>query len=74
MTPSEFKQARHTLGLTVAEVARIMGVDPRTVRGWEAPAGSRSRDPSPTACRVMAWMLAGYRPPEWPGDQENRRR
>ena len=66
MTPAEFKQARHTLGLTVAEVARIMDVDPRTVRGWEAPAGSRSRDPSPTACRVMEWMLNGYKPPEWP--------
>jgi DNA-binding transcriptional regulator YiaG len=65
MTPAEFKHARHTLGLTIAETAHILAVGPRTVRGWEQLSGSRSRDPSPTACRVMEWMLNGYRPPEW---------
>ena len=67
MTPTEFKQARQSLGLSVTDLAHILAVGPRTVRSWEQPAGSRSRDPSPTACRVMEWMLNGYRPPEWPG-------
>lgn len=66
MTPSEFKQARHTLGLTLAETAQIMAVDPRTVRRWEAEDVSTARPPSPTAARVMRWMLDGYRPPEFP--------
>lgn len=66
MTPSEFKGARHTLGLTLSETAAVLGVDDRTVRRWEAEDVSSARPPNPVAARVMRWMLAGFRPPEWP--------
>lgn len=66
MTPAAFKAARQRLGLTAAALARILGVDTRTVQSWEAEMGSRRRAPPPTACRVMEWMINGYRPPEWP--------
>lgn len=62
MTPTAFKQARHTLGLSVSQLAHILDTEPRSVRRWE----DGSRDPNPVACRVVAWMLDGYRPPEWP--------
>ena len=62
--PAAFRAARDQLGLSAAQLARIMGVDPRTVRRWEDASGTRP--PNPTACRVMEWMLSGYRPPEFP--------
>ncbi|RYH04143.1 hypothetical protein EU805_01870 [Salipiger sp. IMCC34102] len=64
MSPSEFKAARIALRLTQGDLATILGVDGRTVRRWEAEDGSRP--PNPIAARVLEWMKAGYRPPEWP--------
>lgn len=66
MTPHQFKQARHSLGLTLSQMAHILDVDPRTIRKWEADHGGSARPPNPIACRVVSWMLDGYRPPEWP--------
>ncbi len=42
MTGAEFAARRHLLGLTLDELASILGVNPRTVRAWEA-----ERDPIP---------------------------
>lgn len=67
MTPDEFKMARQKLGLTLSELGAILDTDPRTIRKWEALHGNSARNPNPVASRVMSWMLAGYRPPEWPG-------
>lgn len=53
------------LGLSGKQLAEIMGVDVRTVRRWEEIGG---RQPSPTAVRVVQWMLDGFRPPEWPDE------
>jgi DNA-binding transcriptional regulator YiaG len=66
MTPTEFKAARNTLGLTLSDTARILNTDPRTIRKWEAEGGNSARPPNPIACQVLKWMLAGWRPPEWP--------
>ncbi|MCR9060615.1 MAG: hypothetical protein NXI02_24985 [Rhodobacteraceae bacterium] len=64
MTPSEFKRARQQLGLSAAQLGVVLNTDPRTVRRWEDETGMRP--PNPIACRVLEWMLAGYRPPEFP--------
>ncbi|WP_321336529.1 hypothetical protein [Breoghania sp.] len=69
MTPAEFKATRYRLNLTGAELAYILGVDARTIRKWEAEGGSNARKPPPTACRVMEWLLAGFRPRQWPDDR-----
>lgn len=63
LTPAQFKEARHTLGLSASRLGAILDVDPRTIRRWEQDVDGRP--PNPIACRVMAWMLEGYRPPEW---------
>lgn len=71
MTPEEIKAARLSLGLTAAQVAHIMDVDVATVQAYEAPPGSASapkRGVNKTAARVMGWLLAGFRPPQWPQD------
>lgn len=67
MTPSQFKAARNELGLSQSQLGHILDVDPSTIRRWEMdPDRNTARPPNPVAVRVMKWMLAGYRPPEWP--------
>jgi len=64
MTPAQFKQARHTLGLSAAQLGRILDTDPRTIRRWEH--GDDPRTPNPVAVVAMGWLMDGYRPPNWP--------
>lgn len=64
MTPAQFKDARNRLGLSASQLADIINSDPRTIRKWEHEDGTRP--PNPIAVRIMEWMLAGYRPPQWP--------
>ena len=64
MISSEFKSARQRLGLSASQLGRILNTNPRTIRKWEEDDGTRP--PNPIACRVIEWMLNGYRPPEWP--------
>lgn len=67
MTSGEFKEARIFLGLSQAQLGEILNTSPTTIRKWEAEADRRtSRNPNPVAVQVMRWMLAGFRPPEWP--------
>ena len=62
MTPEEFKQTRQELGLSASKLADILGVDPRTVRRWEA---NNQRPPHPTACRVVEWLKSGFDPSQY---------
>lgn len=67
MTSTEFKEARIALGLSQAQLGAILNTNPATIRKWEADADrSTSRSPNPVASQVMNWMLAGFRPPEFP--------
>lgn len=67
MTPAEFKAARKELGLTQAQLGRILDTAPQTIRKWEMPPGrSTARSVNPVAAQVMRWMLDGFRPPEFP--------
>ena len=64
MTPAAFKAARNRLGLSAASLGAILNVNERTVRKWEQE--GQARPPNAIACRVLEWMLEGYRPPQWP--------
>jgi DNA-binding transcriptional regulator YiaG len=67
MDAAEFKATRRRLGLTVAQLGHILNTAPTTIRKWEArDDASTARAPNPIACQVLRWMLAGFRPPEWP--------
>ena len=66
MTPTEFRTAREGLGLSINQLAEVLGVEPRTIRKWEATSGDNARPPNPIASRVMQWFQDGFRPPEWP--------
>ncbi len=64
LTHLQFKEARRKLRLSASQLGTILNTDPRTIRKWEDESGTRP--PNPIACRVVEWLLAGYRPPEFP--------
>jgi len=64
MTPTQFKQARNSLGLSSSQLGLILNTDKRTIRKWESEGDTRPVNP--IAMRVVQWMLDGYRPPQWP--------
>ena len=61
MTPTQFKQARRSLGLSATQLGHILNSDPRTVRRGESEGDARPVNPI-----VVQWILDGFRPPEWP--------
>lgn len=42
-TPTNLRLAIEKLGVTQAELARILGVSPQSVRNWLMPIGTKSR-------------------------------
>jgi DNA-binding transcriptional regulator YiaG len=56
-TPEQFAAARHTLGLSISQCARLVNVAERTIRRWETMG---DRDPHPSACRILDLCI--YRP------------
>lgn len=71
MTGEEFRQKREALGLTISDLGHIIDVRQDTIRKWEG--GRAKHGPHPTSCRVLDWMIAGYRPREWPQQADYRR-
>ena len=67
MTPFEIKQARHSMGLSVADLARLLDTDPQTVRRMEQSESANTfRRPAPRMVRLVQAYMLGYRPPDWP--------
>jgi len=52
MTPKEFKNIRGAIGVSQAELARRLGVDPMTVSRWERKVVSI---PNPVAELMRLW-------------------
>ncbi len=63
MTPAELKAARAKLGLTQAQLASVMDLDPPTVSRIER--GVRS--PPVRYVRLLQAYMNHYKPPDWPG-------
>lgn len=67
MTPAELKSARRAIGLTQAELGRMLDTAPQTVRRMEmAPTTQTHRAPAPRMVRLIRAYLAGWRPDDWP--------
>jgi DNA-binding transcriptional regulator YiaG len=66
MTAAELTAAREALKLRREELAAVLGVDPSSVRRWEA-VGTRTAQKVPhLVALAVNGFLAGYRPPGWP--------
>lgn len=67
MTPTELKEARHTLGLSVTDLARLLDTDAQSIRRMEQREdASTFRRPAPRMIRLIRAYLDGYRPTDWP--------
>ncbi len=66
MTPTEFKEARKSLGLNQSEMAAMLGYG-ASARISEIENGKM--EPSETVLRLLRAYLDGYRPRDWPAEQ-----
>ena len=67
MTHTEFKQHRNALGLSVNQMALVLGCSPVHVRRMEQdPSVESSRPVNPQVERLVKAYLEGYRPKDWP--------
>lgn len=72
MKPHEFKEARRKLGLSLDQMADMLGLQANHVRRLEFPEDSNQRRPvMEQTRRLLHAYLDGYRPPDWP--TESRR-
>lgn len=53
MSPAEVSALRHMMGLSMDAFARLLGVNPRTVRSWES-----GRDMLSESSTAAMWALA----------------
>lgn len=69
MSPSELKEARLRLGLSVTQLADMLGVSHQHARRMTiAPDKGAHRPINPTVTRLLTAYLDGYRPRDWPRD------
>ncbi len=74
MTPTDIKEARRKMGLSVADLARLLDTDPQTIRRMEqSETASTFRRPAPRMVRLIRLYLAGARPDDWPCTRQNER-
>lgn len=67
MSPEQIKEARQSLGLSVAGLARMIETDAQTVRRMEMdPGANTARKPAVRMVRLISAYLDGYRPDDWP--------
>ncbi len=67
MDHEAFKRARRKLGLSVNQMADMLGVQPLQVRRMElSPDKSSHRDVQGPVRRLVTAYLEGYRPKDWP--------
>jgi hypothetical protein len=63
VTSNEFKAARLSLGLSVVQMADMLGMHPIQIRRMEAsPSVASHRKVTPSTLRLLNALLAGYRP------------
>jgi DNA-binding transcriptional regulator YiaG len=70
MTPDQIKQARHTLGLTLAQMGEMLGYEGNHVRVQMDDLETGRRPLRGCQERLLRAYLDGYRPPDWPRDTE----
>jgi DNA-binding transcriptional regulator YiaG len=67
MTYTEIRAARIALGLTPADLAKMLDVGTQTVTRMEStPDRSKHRAPAVRMVRLIRAYLDGHRPADWP--------
>lgn len=66
VTPTQFQKARQKLGLTLEQLAPLLGYEGEQGRSQVHHLENGNRSLRPAQCRLMEAYLAGYRPKDWP--------
>lgn len=66
MTPSDLTRARHALGLSLEQMALMLGYEGEQIRSQMHHLESGRRTLRPAQRRLVEAYLAGYRPDDWP--------
>lgn len=66
MTPQQLKIARVKLGLTLEQMAHLLGYEGASAKGQLHHMEAGKRDLRPAQRRLVEAYLAGYRPVDWP--------
>mgnify|MGYP000958481646 CR=1 FL=1 len=66
MTPHQLQQARHKLGLSLVQMAEMLGYEGEAARSQMHHLETGKRTIRPAQRRLMEAYLAGYRPADWP--------
>jgi DNA-binding transcriptional regulator YiaG len=70
MTPAEFQQARQLLGLSNAQLARMLGLSPARATQTFSDWANDVRTMDESRARLLRAYLDGYRPADWPTSGE----
>lgn len=72
-SPEQFRQAQHTLGLSDAQLAPMLGISEQHVRRLKTrPDANQHRTVNDTLARLLDAYLAGYRPDDWPAPRDKK--
>jgi transcriptional regulator with XRE-family HTH domain len=66
MTPTQLQQARRKLGLTLSELAYLLGYEGAQARSQVHHLETGRREIRPAQERLIRAYLDGYRPEDWP--------
>ena len=69
MTPHQLARARQSLGLTLEQMADMLGYEGAQARSQVHHLETGRREIRPAQRRLVEAYLAGYRPADWPGAQ-----
>ena len=69
MTPHALAKARKRLGLTLSEMAHMLGYEGEHTRSQVHHLETGRRDIRPAQRRLIDAYLSGYRPDDWPKDR-----
>lgn len=68
MTPNEIRATRAKLGLTLTDMASMLGYEGEQIRSQMHKLETGERPLRLCQERLLRAYLAGYRPPDWPVD------
>ena len=66
MTPTQLQQARRKLGLTLSDLAHLLGYEGEQARSQIHHMETGRREIRPAQRRLIQAYLEGYRPKDWP--------
>lgn len=70
MTPDQLHKARRELGLTLEQMALVLGYDGASAKSQVQHMEKGRRPIMPAQRRLVTAYLSGYRPPDWPMSDE----